>query len=620
MVGPRHFLGSRARARREAQLSRDDAGFALLEVIIAFSVLLLALTGIGAEIGTQFSSVSSSRNEQKGQAVLARLLDEARALPYTVVAKGLSSADTTATSTATYIKKIGPGTSVWILRDQALGSGHGTGEVVNHYSPPSGLTPPPPFYEHKSCFSETGSPATCTGSHVFTALTFPTKYESKVVTGVEKTWLNHVIRVTVLVSWQGAHSNGSPTTLTGQTLIFSKTVACTSHAQADPNPASCQPNFLTTARAGGGVIAVEPAPGAPAAITGLAFTSFDLVLPGVSSNEELTQTSTVLGTAKASGGTTAPTSSLDQGSLVMTKATNNLATGTSDYESKALQQSADAVTKASSTAVYSITATPSPTDTGTSASTTSATITHECSDLTGAFVTTALPCGSGNVAQGTRATLTATLGSVGAVTLARVDPTATHPDRVLTERFAEAGAPTCPTTSINGCANSSARGALGTVELAGLPSSATLPATWQGYLVKLSGFRATATAWARSASTWLKGTISGVSGTLSYYNGSGYSTLTIGSSGAPLPSTAVTTTAGTATVQITPHLAVGGAACRTTTTSSHPGVAHVEQCSVSPLSGTITYVVTTGSTTIADFTMTVGLGTVSATANYEVAT
>ncbi len=67
-------------------------------------------------------------------------------------------------------------------------------------------------------------------------------------------------------------------------------------------------------------------------------------------------------------------------------------------------------------------------------------------------------------------------------------------------------------------------------------------------------------------------------------------------------------------------LVVGGAACKKTTTSSQPGLAHREQCSISPLSGTITYVVTDGSTHIADFTMTVGLGAVSATASYQVAT
>lgn len=624
MAGARWFLGSRChRCRRVAARARGESGFALIEVIVAFSVLLLALLGIGLEMGTQYSSIGSSHSEQTGQAVLSRLLDEARALPYTVVAKGLSTADSTATSTSTYIKKSGTGTSVWTLKDSALASGKGTGEVINHYAPPTGLTPPAPFYKHKACFSSKGFSVTCTGGQLYTALTFSTKYGSKVVTGVTKTWVNHVVRITVLVSWRGGSTTanlGTPTTLTGQTLIFAKTVACTSLGLlTTPNPASCQPNFEATARAGNGIIAVKPAAGVTTPITGLTFTSFDLVLPGTSSSQTLTETSTVIGTAKTSGGTTAPTSSLDQGVLVISKATNDLATGTSDDQTVTLTQTATALTSTSSTTKYSITATPSASDTGTSVSTTSASTAHVCKNFTGTKVTTALPCGAGRAAQGTTTTLGATLGSAGAVTLASVAATPTHPDRVLIERFARNASVTCPTTSKSGCVNSSARGGLGTVKLAGLPAALTAPAGWSGYLVKVSSFRARATTWARSASTWLSGSMTTVTGTVSYYNGSGYSSFTVGTSAQTVPSTTVTVTTGAISVKMTPHLVVGGAACSLTTTSSHPGNSHLEQCSVSPLSGTITYVVTITGVTVADFTMTVGLGILSATASYQVA-
>ncbi len=618
--GARRFLGSRAR-RRHAR-ARGEAGFALLEVVIAFSVLLLALTGIGLEMGTQDSSVTASHNEQTGDAVLNRLLDEARALPYTVVAKGLSSSDTTAASTSTYISKVGPGTSIWVLQDAALSGGNGTGEVINHYSPPTGLTPPPPFYEHKSCFSSRGSSTTCAAAHFFTALTFPTKYRSKVATNETKTWLNKVIRVTVLVSWT-APGGGNPTTLSGQTLIFGKTTSCTSLGSLTaPSQASCEPDFTGGAFAGGGIIAIKPAAVGVQAIKGVYFTRFDLVLPGTSSNEALTETSTVLGTANSSGGTVDPTSSLDQESLVITKATNDLATGTSDDQSLTLTQTAAALTSTSATSAYSVTASPSSTDGGTSTSTTSASTVHACTNFTGALVTSGLPCGFGRVAQGATAALAAKLGPAGVATLATVAATSTHPDRVLTQRYARDASLTCPTAAKAGCISAASRGGLGTVELAGIPAAVVAtPPGWAGYLDKLSGFRARATTWARSAKTpWLTGQITTVTGTVSYYTGSGYATLAVGGSGQAVPFSTVHVTTGAVAVTISSHLSVGGASCSETTTSARPSTVHRVACSVTPLSGTVTYVVTDGTTTIADFTLTVGLGTVSASASYQVAT
>ena len=631
MVGARRFLG-RSHVLAIRSSARGDSGFALIEVIIAFSILLIALLGIGFEMATQYSSIGSSHDEQTGDAVLNRLLDEARALPYTVVAKGLSSADPSVSSTTTYIHRTGTGTAIWVFDDPALGSGNGTGEVINHYSPPSGLTPPPPFFTHESCFSEKGGSVACTGAHFFTAFTFPTKYRSKVATESTGkvqavTWLSKVIRVTVLVSWQ-APGNGSPTAVTGQTLIFAKTVSCTSlGVLSAPSAASCQPNFSAIARAGSGILAIKPATGAPGgqAIKGLTFSSFDLLLPGTSSTQSLTQTSTLLGTANASGETIDPTSALDQESAVLTKATNDLATGTSDDQSLTLTQSAGALTKTFTTGAYSysVSGTPSSTDSGTSTSTTSATSTHPCKSFTGTVLATALPCGAGLAAGTSAATLSATFGAAGGATLASAAATPTRPYKVFTARYARGAVPiTCPTTATSGCIEAAAKGALETVELAGLPTAVSAPAGWSGYLVKLTGFEARATAWARSAKTWLSGTMTTVAGTLSYYNGSGYSTLSLsaGSNAQAISIPPVTKTTGTFTVDIAAHLVVGGAVCNVSTTSSRPARPHLERCSLSPLSGTITYTVTDGTTTIADFTMTVGLGTLSATASYQVAT
>lgn len=627
MVGARSFLGSRAGYRRaERARRRDDGGSTLIEVLIAFSVLFLVLTGLGFEMATQYSSVGASRNEQTGQALLARALNEVRAMPYTVVAKGLSATDGTATGTLTYVVTSG---TVWIFKDAAL-AGHGTGEAISHYTP-VGSTPPPPFYPHKA--------TTTVNDLSYTVLAFPTKYGSSVSTsdGVEtvSTWTSRVLRVTVIVSWRAfgtQGNNGTPTTIVGQTLVFDKTAACaTLGAVNSTSAAPCQPDFTAAASAGNGVIAVKPASTTTPPIKGLSFTTFDLVLAGTSTTETLTQTSSVLGTAEATGGTLAPTSTLDQLTRVVSKSTNDPAAGTSDYSKATFVQTAHDVTLSSSsdTSTYSLTATPSSADAGTSVSTTSATTARPCTDFTGAARTSKppLPCGNGQVTPGGTATLSAQLAGLGQLSLASVTaPTAAGADRVFATRYAK-GTGTCIATA--GCVEAAARGGLGQVTLAGLPAQIAAdgraPSGWSGYLVKLSGYRLQATAWAKgSSSGYLAGSATvSAAGTLSYYTATShaYTTKRLSGSAGALTIPALAVTDGTVTVTITPALSTGGVQCTQQTPGAGSGRPHIEDCSASsPVSGTITYDITRGTTTIADFVLTVNLGLVSASASYQVAT
>lgn len=632
MVRARRFLGSRAcrcaaalpRARATALgRPRQEPGFALVEVLIAFTVLFLALTGVGFELATQYSSVGSSKTEQSGEGVLARALNQVRAVSFTVVAKGLAKSDVAGNATAgctaqastSYVKTSG---TTWKLSDPTLSGGKGTGETLVHYSPITS-TPPAPFYPHRTCPSV---------NHVrFTVRTFPTKY-STASTGSSAQWVTRVIRVTVIVSWQPT-GRGGPIHLVGQTLVFPKTAACTTlGALTHENIAACQPNFTAVSHSGNGSIAVKPASSGPA-ISGLTFTDFELLLPGTTSSELLTTTASVDGTTQASGAEVVPTTSLDQVSRVESKATNNLASGTGIYQTVAITAGASAVSETSSTRSYSITATPSSGDSGTSVSTTSATATRACANFTTTKQTTKLPCGSGKAAQKTTVTLAAQLGAAGSTTLASVAATSTYKDRVFTSRYAK-GQPTlanCPSTIKYGCITSQAKGGLGTVGLGGLPAAITaLPSGWSTYLLKLSGFHAKVKAWARSSTSYLTGTLpklpTTVAGTLSYYTATNhkYVTLTIGTSAQAPAIPTVTATTGTLTVSMTAHVVLGGATCTSATTSSHPGKPHARQCSISPLTGAITYVVTNKTTVIAKFTETISLGAVSATATYEQAT
>lgn len=625
----RRFLGRRATERATGNFSRpqtragagspwrrEDTGFALIEVVIALAVLLTVLTSLGYEIANQYQTIGNSRNEQTGQALLARALNEVRAMSYTVVAKGLATSTTDSTvNTTTYISKSG---TLWTFKDTAL-AGQGTGEAIVHYVPKT-ADPPPPFYQHKS--------VTTVNKAAYTVLTFPTKFGSKVAAGTVKTWVSRVLRVTVIVSWTAGGATGEAKTLVGQTLVYDKTSACAQLGTVSRTGAApCQPDFTAGAFAGNGVITVRPAETVTTAITGLTFTTFSLVLPGDSSTETLTQTSSVLGTAVASGVTLTPTSAQDKSARVVSKATNDPAAGTSDYTKVTLSQTASRVTLGATTSGtdYWIAASPSLLDSGTAVSTTLANSTRRCTNFTGVFRSSApaLPCGAGKATQkGTSASLSTHLGSLGTATLASVAPTSGHADRVFTSREKK-GTTGCAQTS--GCVYADAEGGLGAVGLAGLPSGATAPSGWATYLVKLTGFELQSTAWAWSKSgcstnCFLSGATSvTTSGTLSYYTGGSYKKISLGSTAGTV-STTLTVTSATLTLVIGVSLTVGGAQCSAQTQGTTSGKPHIETCTGSPLQGAISYKVTTKSKTVADFVMTVNLGPVSTSATYQKAT
>ncbi len=589
-------------------------GFALIEVLIAFTILFIVLTCLGFEMGAQYSSLGSSKNEQTAQGLLAQALNEVRALPYTVVAKGLSTNDTTVLSTP-LIQISG---TTWTFIDPTL-TARGTGEPIIHYTPVT-AEPPAPFYPHKS---------TQTVNNIaYSLLTFPTKYDWTAGT------LHPVLRVTVVVKWRAigsAGNNGAPTTLIGQTLVFDKTSACATLGSVNSSTsAPCQPDFTASSDAGNGIISIKPTATGRPPINGLSFTSFDLVLPGTSSTETLTQTSSVLGTAEASGVTLAPTSTKDQIARVLSKSTNDPAAGTSDYTKVTLVQTAEPVMLSSSTGSYSLAATPAPGDSGTSTSTTSATTSRPCLNFTGVARTStpALPCGAGHVSQGAPAMLAGLLGPLGSITLARVTPpTSSHSDRVYTVRYRK-GTGSCSAST--GCIYSAAQGGLGQVQLAGLPakvvSDSKAPPGWSGYLAKVTGYDLAATARAKGTpSSFLTGNATvKATGTLIYYttNAGAYEHRALDTL-QPLSIPRITVTDGTYTVTISASLSMGGTSCAHQTPGGTSGKPHIENCTAaSPVSGTITYLVTEvgQATPLASFVMTVNLGTVAASSSYEEAT
>src|ERR1700688_431973 len=70
-------------------------GFALLDVVVAIALLTTALVGIESVLGTELLSIGSSTSQQAGAGLLDQAMEDVRALPYQIVANGLSTSDIT---------------------------------------------------------------------------------------------------------------------------------------------------------------------------------------------------------------------------------------------------------------------------------------------------------------------------------------------------------------------------------------------------------------------------------------------------------------------------------------------------------------------------------------------
>jgi len=148
------------------------------------------------------------------------------------------------------------------------------------------------------------------------------------------------------------------------------------------------------------------------------------------------------------------------------------------------------------------------------------------------------------------------------------------------------------------------------------------PVGWSGYLVQITNFTDSATA--ETGISTAAPSVS-ASGTIKYWNGAGYTSLTI-VKGASVPlvvgPVAVTYTPngnGTPVViSITASLSTGG----TATVDSSPSClvpctrTAASATSNSPLVGTITYKVTQGVVTVANLSIHVDFGALTANANY----
>jgi prepilin-type N-terminal cleavage/methylation domain-containing protein len=624
-------FASRLRFLRCPHRRHDDTGFTLIEVIVGMVILVLVLVGIGTQIVVDRSSLGSSRDDLEAGAIVTKVLNEARALPYTDIRSGLSNADTIFTATTTCIHHAGTATYVFA---NATPSCHGNGQAILHSNWES--TPiPAPLSPHRPT-------STTVNGVTFTVRTFPTTYATRgtVVTGV--------YQVTVVVSWTPPGVS-SQSTLAGETLISSSGTTCVG-STTDPYAAPCTPNFAASASAGGGSISVSAALGATSS-------TVQLLLPASTATANIRRSSTVNGWAQTGGISITPTG-LSDVSRVTSAASDDPGSPLSSAAHSALLPAG--LTVPASTSLVSLSAKASASDAGSSSSTVSANSSESppCTGPTGAAQVNGLACGHDAVTQGGSATIDLQLlDGVGSAPLVTVAATTTHAD-VASVRQVKKGATNCPTTRTNGCVEATAQDGVGTISLGGLPTGILndvtggllnglglggllngVPAKWGGgsgepnALLTISNLAPQATVWAKGGTTVGHITASPSAGTavpkLTYWDGTEYTTVTLNGSTRTvpvphihigIPALLLPLLSGALTVTLTATVTVGSALSKTSDTAAVCVAACTGSAAVTSLiSGSISLNIAVADKTVCSLKIAFNLGTTAASASYQAA-
>lgn len=606
----------RVRARWSGR-GRQQGGFALLEVMIASSVLLMVLAGVGSLLGTELVSVGASGAEQTANGLLTKAMEEVRALPFQLVVDGLSPTDSSiATDPNITISGTSPNqTYTFKPTLESI-------PVAAPYTQTQGIDTPQidgPFVPHITHPVINGI--------TFAVAAYPTIDPEK----------SGFYRVTVIVSWTPHHGVSS---ISAQTFVYSPGSGGSGPSSGcltdnnNPFAGPCQPFFYSQSgvSSGGGLTITGD-------VQGLNYTQLALYQPSAMTAVQIEQSTTVLGKVTTSEGALTDWGDGDTttvgGNSASSAADNDPATKSpvSQSNSTASQSGSQALTIGNLLAT-GLGVVPGLADQGTTVSTVDASASPACDDLAGHAQVTGFACGNSTVTQGGAvAALTGALSGIG-LPLVNVLPsnTSTFSAYYPTSAFSY-----CTNTSDDGCVHAAGGRTIGTLELGGLPalSGLSTPAGWGlgnvlagcpvgNYMVALVGYSDQVTA--ESGINAAEPTTSvGGSAQLCYWNGSAYAAYSVSLGSTPQPISIPAQTIGVpaiAAVTLTPTLNWGTATTSQVTSTTQTPCATACTASseiTSPISGTLEVQVVVLGATVADITIGIDMGTVQAHTSYQAA-
>lgn len=593
------------RLLRDHGPSSDDGGFSLVEVVTTLFVISAVLLGLITLQVKALGSVALAKERQQATALGNRTMEQLRALPYDTVSAGLRACDVTGDTNIS-------GTDFRPSYDSSINE-----PIVTNSTACSGAAVAP-LYPHVQNDSNTR-----VGSTQFRVRTYVSRVSATSDLGYF---------LTILVDWSSANTNGVAKLIAIRSRVYSP-VGCSSSSTATrPFAGPCQAFFYSDAGTAPAGITIAPVTDGAPLLAGSPVTRMEAKLPSLSTrtqNEQIVSAQSIATTSKlllkttsdqVSGGQ-AGTSAADTDPA---SGAGNSPTSPSDVSSSG----PGTLSNSSASANFSVSAPDD--DFGSAYSTTQATATPACRDDGGTGLVTNQACSSAVMTPDGlyRAAMDIALpgGGVGTAELVRIaTPSTASPWRAFGARAALPVSGHCTSTSGIGCVASGARRALGAVSVGGLPTPRpgdTIPMSFTT-MATLDGF--SATAYSESGISPSAGTASRGANTLQYWNGSGYTAVSLGSAGATYTlgnavgtyrlagvTGLVITMSGTVTVDpVTPGVSSGSAPCQSTACSTISTVGGVRLA--------IQYDISDGVTTLGSFTAVADLGSTIAQTTYKAA-
>lgn len=601
--------------RRLHAAQDDDAGFTLIEVIVAMLILAVGLLGLMAVQVSSLSTVALAKQRQTAAQLANRVMEQMRALPYGVVTGGMSCNDLSAPTTDSNLIGV------------SVSSGSCTGTFKPKYdssineplATTSGSTQVAPVSPHVQAASAStvGNVAYDVRSYVTSATGSDAGY-----------WL------TVVATWNSAVTKGATKSLATRSRLYSPKgcLATSTHPFSGP----CQAFLYGNAGLVGGGLAIASTRTGLGLLDGLDVTSASLTFHGASNRLQSEQVVSAQSQASTSGAKVTGTSGSTALGIVtaVSAADTDPATGTATSPTSAstLSQVAGS-TLARSGAGSVLTLAARPGDTGSTFSTMAAAGTPVCQDAQAAGVANGQACSSSTVtsAGAASAQLSTPLLGSRALVLLDLPAAAAGTTRSYTARYTSAGSTHCQSTSGVGCVSAGAARSLGSVRAGVLPGlqSGEVVTTSSGAdvsayfgttpaLVQVANYSDRAES---EAGLGASGPVAPPTrtGTLTYWDGGAFQTKPITTAAASYPIPAVRASySGGLTIDVSGSIAVGAAGAPVT------GAAPCDTaCTTKAGSGsvvaTLTYVVYSGTTQVGGFTTALDLGSVLAQTTYKAA-